>query len=59
MPADELWERLHQKELPKLWLPRRENCHQVDEIPLLGSGKRDLKKIKEMALQKLNDRRTT
>ncbi len=54
MLPDELWERLNQKDLPKIWIPKRENFHQVDDIPLLGSGKRDLKKIKEMALKKLN-----
>ncbi len=52
---DELWERLNQKELPKLWIPKRENFYQIDDIPLLGSGKRDLKKVKEMALQKLKN----
>lgn len=50
---EELWERLNQKEIPKLWLPRRENFYQVDDIPLLGSGKRDLRKIKEMAQQRV------
>lgn len=48
---DELWGRLNQKEIPKLWIPKRENFYQVDDIPLLGSGKRDLRKIKEMAQQ--------
>lgn len=48
-----LWEQLNQREIPKLWIPKRENFYQIDEIPLLGSGKRDLKRIKEMAQQKV------
>lgn len=51
MLPDELWRCLNQKEIPKLWIPKRENLCQVADIPLLGSGKRDLKKIKEMAQQ--------
>ncbi len=47
-----VWEKLNQKEIPKLWVPKRENFYQVDAIPLLGSGKRDLKKIKAMAQER-------
>jgi hypothetical protein len=36
--------------LPKLWIPKRENLHAVESIPLLGSGKADLKKVKQLAL---------
>ncbi|MGE5220002.1 MAG: acyl-[ACP]--phospholipid O-acyltransferase [Chloroflexota bacterium] len=46
---EELWERLNHSELPKLWIPKRENLHFIDSLPLLGSGKVDLKKIKAMA----------
>ena len=48
---EELWEKLNQSELPKLWIPKRENLHLIDSIPLLGSGKVDLKKVKSMALE--------
>jgi acyl-[acyl-carrier-protein]-phospholipid O-acyltransferase/long-chain-fatty-acid--[acyl-carrier-protein] ligase len=48
---EELWEKLNQSELPKLWIPKRENLHLVDAIPVLGSGKVDLKKVKAMALE--------
>jgi acyl-[acyl-carrier-protein]-phospholipid O-acyltransferase/long-chain-fatty-acid--[acyl-carrier-protein] ligase len=48
---EELWEELNQSELPKLWIPKRENLHLVDAIPVLGSGKVDLKKVKAMALE--------
>jgi acyl-[acyl-carrier-protein]-phospholipid O-acyltransferase/long-chain-fatty-acid--[acyl-carrier-protein] ligase len=50
--ADELWERLNRSELPKLWIPKRENIQHVPALPLLGSGKIDLKAVKGMALQR-------
>jgi acyl-[acyl-carrier-protein]-phospholipid O-acyltransferase/long-chain-fatty-acid--[acyl-carrier-protein] ligase len=49
---DELWEKLNQSDLPKLWIPKRENIHCIDAIPLLGSGKVDLKKVKQLAMEK-------
>jgi acyl-[acyl-carrier-protein]-phospholipid O-acyltransferase/long-chain-fatty-acid--[acyl-carrier-protein] ligase len=46
---EELWEKLNQTNLPKLWIPKRENLYSVDSLPLLGSGKVDLRQIKAMA----------
>ncbi|HZD39521.1 MAG TPA: AMP-binding protein, partial [Terriglobales bacterium] len=54
---DELWERLNKSELPKLWIPKRENIHSIDSIPLLGSGKIDLKSVKRLALDKAGHRK--
>ncbi len=51
MTKEELWNRLNQSGLPKLWIPKRENLHAIDSLPLLGSGKVDLKKIKTLALE--------
>lgn len=48
---DELWNRLNQSALPKLWIPKRENLFTLESIPLLGSGKIDLKQIKLLAQQ--------
>lgn len=42
---------LEEKGLPNLWLPRERDFIQVAEIPVLGSGKLDLKKCKEKALE--------
>jgi acyl-[acyl-carrier-protein]-phospholipid O-acyltransferase / long-chain-fatty-acid--[acyl-carrier-protein] ligase len=42
----ELWKRLSETDLPKLWLPKRENLYQVDALPQLGTGKLDLRAIK-------------
>jgi len=37
--------------LPSLWVPDREHFYQVDQIPVLGSGKLDLKSLKDLAQQ--------
>jgi acyl-[acyl-carrier-protein]-phospholipid O-acyltransferase/long-chain-fatty-acid--[acyl-carrier-protein] ligase len=52
LSRDVLWSKLNQTELPKLWIPKRENIHAIDAIPVLGSGKADLKKVKAMALER-------
>ena len=52
MDRDELWDKLNKSSLPKLWVPKRENLYLIDSIPVLGSGKADLKKIKTMALER-------
>jgi len=51
---EELWDKLHKSELPKLWIPKRDDLHPIDEIPILGSGKADLKKLRALALEKIN-----
>jgi acyl-[acyl-carrier-protein]-phospholipid O-acyltransferase/long-chain-fatty-acid--[acyl-carrier-protein] ligase len=48
---DELWDKLNQSDLPKLWIPKRENFFLIESIPVLGSGKVDLKKMKALALE--------
>jgi acyl-[acyl-carrier-protein]-phospholipid O-acyltransferase/long-chain-fatty-acid--[acyl-carrier-protein] ligase len=45
----EVWRQLSETELPRLWLPKRENICQVDSLPMLGSGKLDLRAIKDLA----------
>ena len=49
--VDEVWRALSEKGLPNLWIPRKDNFYKVDTIPVLGSGKIDLKKVKEIAQQ--------
>jgi acyl-[acyl-carrier-protein]-phospholipid O-acyltransferase/long-chain-fatty-acid--[acyl-carrier-protein] ligase len=56
MSVDELWERLNRSDLPKLWIPKRENIHCIDSIPLLGSGKVDLKTVKRLAVEKAGNK---
>lgn len=47
-----LWERLCQTDLPKLWIPKQENLYLIESIPLLGSGKVDLRKAKTIAMER-------
>jgi acyl-[acyl-carrier-protein]-phospholipid O-acyltransferase/long-chain-fatty-acid--[acyl-carrier-protein] ligase len=47
----ELWQRLSETSLPKLWVPKRENVYQVDALPTLGTGKLDLVGVKAKAHQ--------
>jgi acyl-[acyl-carrier-protein]-phospholipid O-acyltransferase/long-chain-fatty-acid--[acyl-carrier-protein] ligase len=51
--AEELWKKLAATDLPKLWIPKREALFLIEEIPILGTGKTDLKKLRTMALERL------
>src|SRR5260370_38484072 len=43
MSPTDLWQSLASTELPKLWLPKRENMDQVDALPPLDTGTLDLR----------------
>jgi acyl-[acyl-carrier-protein]-phospholipid O-acyltransferase/long-chain-fatty-acid--[acyl-carrier-protein] ligase len=43
--------RLDQTGLPNLWIPRPQAFVKVDAIPYLGSGKLDLRKVRQLAQQ--------
>jgi acyl-[acyl-carrier-protein]-phospholipid O-acyltransferase/long-chain-fatty-acid--[acyl-carrier-protein] ligase len=47
--VEDLLKRLRDSALPRLWLPRKENFFEVAALPILGSGKLDLKQIKDAA----------
>jgi acyl-[acyl-carrier-protein]-phospholipid O-acyltransferase/long-chain-fatty-acid--[acyl-carrier-protein] ligase len=49
LSAAELWQRLSETDLPRLWIPKRENLYQVPSLPLLGTGKLDLRALKSLA----------
>ncbi|WP_437187596.1 acyl-[ACP]--phospholipid O-acyltransferase [Planctomicrobium sp. SH668] len=49
-PVDQVIKKLAQTGIPKLWIPSSDSFIQVDQIPVLGTGKLDLKAVKEMAL---------
>jgi acyl-[acyl-carrier-protein]-phospholipid O-acyltransferase/long-chain-fatty-acid--[acyl-carrier-protein] ligase len=42
-------EKLAQCDLPNLWKPRTDQFFRVEQFPLLGTGKLDLRKVKETA----------
>ena len=46
---DEVCKLLQKKGLPNLWIPSPADFHQVETIPLLGTGKLDLRAVKELA----------
>jgi acyl-[acyl-carrier-protein]-phospholipid O-acyltransferase/long-chain-fatty-acid--[acyl-carrier-protein] ligase len=45
----EIWKKLGETELPKLWIPKLSSIHRVDELPTLGTGKLDLRKVRVLA----------
>ncbi len=44
-----LFERMEHSELPRMWLPRPNAFYRVHEIPVLGTGKMDLTRVKQLA----------
>jgi acyl-[acyl-carrier-protein]-phospholipid O-acyltransferase/long-chain-fatty-acid--[acyl-carrier-protein] ligase len=52
MPIDQLRDRLLQTGLPNLYIPAGNAFFEVSELPMLGSGKLDLKQLKDTAKAK-------
>ncbi len=50
-PLQDCLAKLAQSDLPNLWKPRAEAFFRVEGFPLLGSGKLDLRRVKEVAGQ--------
>jgi acyl-[acyl-carrier-protein]-phospholipid O-acyltransferase/long-chain-fatty-acid--[acyl-carrier-protein] ligase len=46
MAPAELWQKLSETEMPRLWIPKRENLYRVEALPQLGTGKLDLRGLK-------------
>jgi acyl-[acyl-carrier-protein]-phospholipid O-acyltransferase/long-chain-fatty-acid--[acyl-carrier-protein] ligase len=40
--------------LPNLWVPSSDSFIKVDEIPVLGTGKLDLRAMRDVALERTN-----
>jgi acyl-[acyl-carrier-protein]-phospholipid O-acyltransferase / long-chain-fatty-acid--[acyl-carrier-protein] ligase len=49
IPPKDLGKKLSEAGLPNLWIPGERDYYVVDEMPALGSGKLDLRRIKEIA----------
>lgn len=47
--AHDLYHILKNSDLPNLWKPRKDNFFKIDAIPTLGSGKINLKYLRELA----------
>jgi acyl-[acyl-carrier-protein]-phospholipid O-acyltransferase/long-chain-fatty-acid--[acyl-carrier-protein] ligase len=50
---DELWEGVCRTDLPRLWIPKREHFYAIEALPVLGTGKVDLRQAKSLALEKI------
>jgi acyl-[acyl-carrier-protein]-phospholipid O-acyltransferase/long-chain-fatty-acid--[acyl-carrier-protein] ligase len=48
--ADDVWRALGERNLPKLWVPKSSDVLPIQSLPLLGTGKIDLKQLKVLAL---------
>jgi acyl-[acyl-carrier-protein]-phospholipid O-acyltransferase/long-chain-fatty-acid--[acyl-carrier-protein] ligase len=55
LPPKTIWTRINESEFPKLWVPKRECCYAIESLPVLGSGKIDLRAIKHLAIQKMTE----
>jgi acyl-[acyl-carrier-protein]-phospholipid O-acyltransferase / long-chain-fatty-acid--[acyl-carrier-protein] ligase len=51
MTTQELWHALNERGLPNIYVPGQRDFFQVPELPILGSGKLDLKRCKEIATE--------
>jgi len=54
-PVDELRKGLTEAGLPNIFIPSNDSFVQVNELPVLGTGKLDLKGIKQLALEKFGE----
>lgn len=49
----EICRKLAEAGLPRLWIPSQDSFVAVEEIPILGTGKVDLKRLKELAMERI------
>jgi len=47
----EVWQKLMASELPKMWIPKLDDIRIVNALPVLGSGKLDLRAAKRLAAE--------
>ena len=55
-PIEQILDELSETGLPNIWMPSRDSFVEVEAIPLLGTGKLDLKGLKDMALEKFGNK---
>ncbi len=56
-PGD-LWEQLSSTPLPRLWIPKKDDIHFIESIPTLGTGKVDLRRVRDLAASLASSSRT-
>jgi acyl-[acyl-carrier-protein]-phospholipid O-acyltransferase/long-chain-fatty-acid--[acyl-carrier-protein] ligase len=52
LDVHQLWQRLSDRGLPNIYVPKERDFFEIPELPILGTGKLDLKRIKELALER-------
>jgi acyl-[acyl-carrier-protein]-phospholipid O-acyltransferase/long-chain-fatty-acid--[acyl-carrier-protein] ligase len=48
----EVLKKLPEHGIPNLWIPDERDCYVVSEFPVLGSGKLDLKRLRDIAIER-------
>lgn len=56
MTPSEIWQDLKKTNLPRLWIPKAEAIHPVESLPILGTGKIDLRGFKKLAEAKMQSK---
>jgi acyl-[acyl-carrier-protein]-phospholipid O-acyltransferase/long-chain-fatty-acid--[acyl-carrier-protein] ligase len=49
MTAPEIWQQLMASGLPKIWIPKPDDIRLVESLPMLGTGKVDLRALRQIA----------
>jgi len=49
---EEVYKKLTTSDMPRLWIPSAEDFIPVEEIPILGTGKVDLRRLKQIASER-------
>ncbi|NIL97230.1 MAG: hypothetical protein GTO62_08865 [Planctomycetales bacterium] len=49
---EQLCQQLQAAGLPPIWIPAPESFYEVERLPILGSGKLDLKAVEQLAREK-------
>jgi acyl-[acyl-carrier-protein]-phospholipid O-acyltransferase/long-chain-fatty-acid--[acyl-carrier-protein] ligase len=47
----EVIEKLGKAGLPNLWVPKSNQFYHVEDFPMLGTGKLDLRKVRDVAVE--------
>ena len=50
---DDLWKKMNESDLPKLWIPAKDRFFSIPAIPYLGTGKLNLTQVRLIAKEKL------
>ncbi|HSE76362.1 MAG TPA: hypothetical protein VLB05_17715, partial [Dongiaceae bacterium] len=45
-----VWQALSESDLPKIWIPKATDLRRIESLPVLGSGKVDLRAVKALAV---------